>query len=91
MSRRRLLGALALVLALAFGIAVGMLLRRTVFRPRLFTIASYQRVAQGMSRADVEAALGPPGDYTTGPTRSESIPRAMRLWDPRALAPRHAA
>src|SRR5262249_33512364 len=77
--RGGLLGALGLVLALASGLALGLGVRRTVFRPRLFTIKSYDRVVQGMSRADAEAALGPPGDYTTGPTKSDSFPGAMQL------------
>jgi hypothetical protein len=30
-----------------------------------------------MSRADVEAILGPPGDYTTGPTALRSTPLTL--------------
>src|SRR5262245_31156651 len=35
--------------------------------PDRVTRANFDRVWEGMSRAEVEAILGPPGDYTTGP------------------------
>ena len=31
------------------------------------TATNYERIRVGMSRAEVEAILGPPGDYTNGP------------------------
>jgi hypothetical protein len=31
------------------------------------TRENYMRIRAGMTQADVEAILGPPGDYTTGP------------------------
>jgi hypothetical protein len=35
--------------------------------PRI-TKANFAQIKAGMSRAEVEAILGPPGDYRTGPT-----------------------
>jgi hypothetical protein len=32
------------------------------------TDANFDRIKEGMSRAEVEEILGPAGDYTTGPT-----------------------
>jgi hypothetical protein len=62
MRRRKLLVALAgLVVVVAAG-AVG--LRRRADR---VTRANYDRILTGMSRADVETILGPPGDYATVP------------------------
>jgi hypothetical protein len=39
-------------------------------RPRVdrITLDNSDRIHVGMMRAEVEAMLGPPGDYTTGPT-----------------------
>jgi hypothetical protein len=63
MRRRKLLVALAgLAVVGAAGIVV--LWPRSVSR---ITQENCDRVQVGMSRADVEAILGPPGDYTTGP------------------------
>jgi hypothetical protein len=61
MRRRKLLVALA---GLAVVVAAGVV----VLWPRedRVTRANYDRVLIGMKRADVEAILGPPGDYRTG-------------------------
>jgi hypothetical protein len=53
------------------------------------TRASFDRICGGMSRTEVYAILGAPGDYTTGPTavRIREVPRvclsgwAERLYD----------
>jgi hypothetical protein len=37
-------------------------------RPDRITEENYYRIKEGMSRAEVEAILGPPGDYRNGPT-----------------------
>jgi hypothetical protein len=37
--------------------------------PSRVTRENYDRIQAGMSRAEVDAILGPPGDYRTGPTR----------------------
>ncbi len=37
-------------------------------RPDRITEENYFRIKQGMSRTEVEAILGPPGDYRNGPT-----------------------
>jgi hypothetical protein len=37
-------------------------------RPDRITQENFDRLREGMSRGEVEAILGPPGDYTTGPT-----------------------
>jgi hypothetical protein len=36
--------------------------------PERIAERNFTRIAEGMRRAEVEAILGPPGDYTTGPT-----------------------
>jgi hypothetical protein len=41
-------------------------------QPSRVTKANYDRIKIGMSRAEVEAIFGPPGDYTSGPVRSRS-------------------
>jgi hypothetical protein len=50
-----------------------------VLWPRADRLAreNYERVRRGMSRPEVEAILGPPGDYRTGPTWVNSD----RNWD----------
>jgi hypothetical protein len=63
MHRRTLLVALA-------GLAVVVAAGTVVFwpRPDRITRENYARVHEGMTQADVEAILGPPGDSRTGPT-----------------------
>jgi hypothetical protein len=66
MRRRRLLAALV---GLAVVVTAGMF----VLWPRLeppsrITRENSDRIQVGMSRAEVEAILGPPGDYRNGPT-----------------------
>jgi hypothetical protein len=62
MRRRTLLVALA---GLAVLVAVGVVVLWP--GPDRITRANFQRIKQGMRRAEVEAILGPPGDYRTGP------------------------
>jgi hypothetical protein len=62
----KLLGAVALVL-----IVVVVFAARS--RPDRVTRENYRRIQRGMSRAEVEAILGPPGDYRTGP--SQNMPK----------------
>jgi hypothetical protein len=56
------------------GVAVGLLLVGTLLpivlpRPSPVTLAVFERIEQGMTRAEVEGVLGgPPGDYRTRPT-----------------------
>jgi hypothetical protein len=57
--KRRLLAALVMLA----GAAVFVLWQR----PDRVTRANYDRIRMGMSRAEVYAILGPPGDYTTRP------------------------
>jgi hypothetical protein len=47
-------------------------------QPLPVTADSCAQVRQGMSRAEVESLLGPPGDYTTGPVLS--IPLDWQIW-----------
>jgi hypothetical protein len=61
--RRRKLIALA---GLAVLVAVGAFVLWP--RPDRITEENYQRIQEGMSRAEVEAILGPPGDHRTGAT-----------------------
>jgi hypothetical protein len=44
-------------------------------QPSLVTLPNFCRVREGMSRAEVEAILGPPGDYRTVPTTDASEPQ----------------
>jgi hypothetical protein len=63
MRRRKLLLVLA-GLAVVFCAAGAFLLW---VQPSSVTRENCDRIKAGMSRAEVEAILGPPGDYTTGP------------------------
>jgi hypothetical protein len=71
--KRKLFVAFVVVLALAVGVATGKFLRMKFFRSALITINSYEQIQPGMTRAYVTAFLGPPGDYRTGPTVSDSL------------------
>jgi hypothetical protein len=62
MRRRTLLVVLA---GLAVVGAAGAVVLRP--RPHRITRTNFQRIKEGMRRAEVEAILGPPGDYRTGP------------------------
>jgi hypothetical protein len=62
MRRRKLLVALA---ALAVVVAAGVV----VLWPSRLTRENYDRIQNGMSRTEVEAVLGPEGDYRTMPTK----------------------
>jgi hypothetical protein len=62
--RRKLLVALAVGLV---GLAAAALWPRTPRAERI-TLDNYYRIDASMTRAEVEAILGPPGDYRTGPT-----------------------
>jgi hypothetical protein len=64
MRRRKLVGALVLVLVLL--IAAAVFARKP--RPDRVTRENLDRIETGMSRAEVEAILGAPGDYRTQPT-----------------------
>jgi hypothetical protein len=77
MKRKRLLLVLAALAALAVA-GTAVLWPR---RPRV-TREKFDRIREGMTRADVEAILGPPGDYRNGPTRYEKVgpPEGLRLF-----------
>jgi len=82
MRRRTLLVALA-------GLAVVVTAGTVVLwpRPERITRANFHRIREGMSRAEVEAILGPPGDYRTG--LGETWFTEPKLWSPdRDIAPR---
>jgi hypothetical protein len=42
-------------------------------RPERITRENYECIRDGMSRAEVEAVLGPPGDYRTAPTEAPPL------------------
>jgi hypothetical protein len=67
MRRRTLLAALAagVLVLLALGAVVQWP------EPNRVTQENYARIEMGMNRAEVEAILGPPGDYRTGSTSLE--------------------
>jgi hypothetical protein len=72
MRRRKLLVTLA---GLAVVVAVGVFVPGPSPEPSLVTRENFDRIKGGMSRADVEAILGPPGDYRTGPVQG------VLVWD----------
>jgi hypothetical protein len=47
-------------------------------RPDRITRENFDRIQLEMGQAEVEAILGPPGDYTTGPVRLPSDDPAPR-------------
>src|SRR6516162_2477131 len=62
--RRRTL--LVVLVGLAVVVAVGAVVLWPQ-PPSRITRENYDRIREGMSRAEAQAILGPPGDYTTGP------------------------
>jgi hypothetical protein len=64
MRRRKPLVALA---GLAVVVAAGVVVLWPRTAPERITRENYDRIRNGMSRAEVEAILGPPRDYSTGP------------------------
>jgi hypothetical protein len=69
MRRRKLFGVA--VLALVALLAVGAFVLVQPVPPSRLTMANCMRLREGMMRAEVEAILGAPGDYRTGPTLVE--------------------
>jgi hypothetical protein len=67
MRRRKLVAAAGLAALVAVG-AVAM----WIGRDRV-TLENFSRIKSGMPRAEVEAILGPPGDYRTVPTAPASL------------------
>jgi hypothetical protein len=60
------LGALAVV------VVAGLVLLLPRTQPVRITRLNYDRIQTSMTRADIEAILGPPGDYSNGPALGES-------------------
>ena len=72
MRRRKLLVVLAgLAVAVAAGVVV-----LWPSQPSRITQENCDRIKKGMSRAEVETILGPPGDYRTGPLQD------VLVWHP---------
>jgi hypothetical protein len=63
---RRLLGVLVVSVLVLLAVAVKPILL-PAGNPRL-TQENFERIKEGMQMKEVEAILGPPGDYRTGPT-----------------------
>jgi hypothetical protein len=63
MQRRRLLVALAGLSVVVAAVAVVL----WPSRPNRITKENCDRIKEGMSRAEAESILGPPGDYSSGP------------------------
>jgi hypothetical protein len=74
MRRRKLLAAK--VAGLAVLVAVGAF----ALWPRAdrITRENFDRIQNGMSQAEVEAVLGPPGDYRSGPTYPDIAPQPKK-------------
>jgi hypothetical protein len=77
MRRRTLLVALAGLIVL---VAVGVVVWPRSSSP--ITQENYDRIRDGMSRAEVEAILGPPCDYSTGPLVWANRPLAVYPFAP---------
>jgi hypothetical protein len=78
MRRRKWIAALAGLIALA----LGAFLLWPWARSNRFARENYRRVENGMTRAEVEAFLGAPGDYRTWPTIDDKLARPLVLPDP---------
>jgi hypothetical protein len=76
---RRKLRRVAAVAGLALTVAVVLALWPRA-QPDRATRENLDRVRKGMSRAEVYAILGPPGDYTTGPM-GHSDGHAISVWN----------
>lgn len=72
MSRRRRIAFLTVVVIALCGFAFA-------FRPSesRVTRENFDRIRKGMSRAEVEAILGTPGDYRTGPMQYDPMTMLM--------------
>jgi hypothetical protein len=68
------LGVLALVAAGAFALRPHLELASRITRE------NYTRIQVGMNRAELEALLGPPGDYRTGPTAKRTKVEIAAMW-----------
>jgi hypothetical protein len=72
MRRRKLIAATARLAVLAVLAALTVLALFGAFAmrppPNQITWVTFGRIREGMSRAEVEAILGPPGNYATGTT-----------------------
>jgi hypothetical protein len=73
MRRRTLLVVLA---GLAVLVAAGVVVLWPQTEPNRITQENCDRIKKGMSQAEVETILGPPGDYRTGPGQG------VLAWDP---------
>src|SRR5262245_57459436 len=71
MRRRTLLVVLA---GLAVVVAIGVVVLWARAAPERITRENYERIRVGMSRAEVYAVLGPPGDYSTGDEKLSDLP-----------------
>jgi hypothetical protein len=82
MRRRRVLVLLAVACVLVRA-AVALLPA-----PSRNTIENHYRIRQGMSRAEVDSILGPPGDYSSGPLQYAGSPGGPTVaFTPTALEP----
>jgi hypothetical protein len=56
-------------------------------QPLRATRENYDHIREGMTRAEEEAILGPPGDYTTGPTTYYGNANIVSPWNVNATRP----
>jgi hypothetical protein len=65
----------------AVGVAIGLPLAVVIsavlpgLRPHRVTQENFDRIRKGMTPAEVQAILGPPDDYTTGPVKQPPPPQ----------------
>jgi hypothetical protein len=76
---------LPVVAVVSVALLLGVAARQVFYlpgNPRI-TEANFERIKPGMSRAEVEAILGPPGDYRTQPVSPDFLSIPHKLSRPR--------
>jgi hypothetical protein len=66
---------------LAVVVAVGVVVLWPRTEPNRITRENCYQIKEAMSRAEVEAILGPPGDYSTGDAKCSDLPAQPMLMD----------
>jgi hypothetical protein len=80
MRRRKLIAAVAIGMLALVAVGAFALLWPWSETASRITSENYARIHYRMSRAEVEAVLGPPGDYRTGPTAKRTKLENDAMW-----------